>query len=128
MKPEGKYRVELDKERQLHEAETAIYFSREKDGKAVISSYDPNVIKRLLNSDFFDLRNMDSFLRRGTTVITYIDGEIPIGSVNVGKPRAANSTALVVKSPAYVYTEKEKEANRELMKKRLNGVKVDASK
>jgi len=128
MKPEGNYKVELENGRMLHEAETTIYFSREKAGQAVISTYDPSIIKRLLNAEFFSVRNIDSFVREGTAIITYIDGEAPIGSVGIGKPRASNSTSQVIKAVPYIYTDKEKEANKKMMVKRLNGGIVDKSK
>ena len=124
MKPEGNYKVELENGRMLHEAETTIYFSREKAGQAVISSYDPSIIKRLLNSNFFSIGNINSFKQNGTTIITYVDGEVPIGSINIGKPRASGSTAQVVKALPYVYTEEEIAKNKKMMEYRLHGEEV----
>jgi hypothetical protein len=103
------------------EAETSIYFEMSGSGAAVISSHDPSVIKRLLNLECFSEDRRESYDRRGTEVITYIDGTVPIGAITIGKPRKRNGTSLVVKGKPYIYTDAQIEMNKKIIKERLAG-------
>ena len=116
------YIVAIEPGRDQNGTETSIYFSK-KSESATISSYDPNIIRRLLNSKFFVLDNFDHYYKSGRMIVTYVDGGIPVGSISLGKPRKSNSTVEVVKAPNKIYTEKEKEQNRKEVQKRLGNKK-----
>ena len=105
------------------EIETGFYFNRENGGKAVINTNDPQVMSRLVNSDFFEMENYRTTKVKRKEVLTYVDGLIPIGSINIGKPRASDSVSKVVKAPKKIYTEEERKKNRAEMMRKLNGKK-----
>ncbi|MBU1173700.1 MAG: hypothetical protein KKD44_29370 [Proteobacteria bacterium] len=113
--------VGLEKGLEQCEIETGFYFSRAFGGKAVINSNDPAIVSRLVNCNFFEIENYRTENQGRKQILVYVDGTIPIGAINIGKPRASDSINKVVKAPKKVYTEAEKKKNRELIAKRLKG-------
>lgn len=109
------------------EIETCINFSQSSDGFATIHSNEPKICERLLHADFFVLREVELYGKKRKKVVG-VSGLIPIGSINIGKPRSSNSVSRVIKAPRKEYTEEEKKANREEMKKKLNGKAVRTRK
>lgn len=113
--------VALEKGLEPCEVETGFYFNRSMDGKAIINTNDPQVMVRLMNCPFFEAENWRTEKQGRKDILTYVDGVLPIGAINIGKPRTSNSISKLVKAPRTVYTAKEKEENKRKMAERLNG-------
>jgi len=83
------------------ERETAIYFSGEdvNQGKARIFSRHPAIIRGLKDLPFFELQEAEAIGNKRLKIV-YVEGLIPIGALQIKKPRNRNKLSQVISQVA----------------------------
>ena len=87
-------RIQDDVSLEACEKTTEIFFSGETE-KATIVTHDADLMCKLLEADFFELREIEIRGKRPKTVVS-LSGCIPIRALQIRKPRNGNLSKVVM--------------------------------